>query len=139
MDISALKKDDYQVWVPFMGDAEVLIQYVSLDSLRRLMTKAMMTKILWDGKPRKNSEVDAVEANRMLGRAAVRGWKNITMENEDYPYSPENCDFLMSHWLEFSRFVNDICIDLQALMEAEKEQKIKNSSLTSGGDSTSRV
>jgi len=131
MDIGLLKRDDFQVWVPFM-DAEVLIRYVSLDELREINKKA--TRVSWDRKHQKTEELDTVEANRLLGRAAVRGWKGITMNGEEFPYSEENCDFLMTRWLEFARFVNEVCIDIQALMDAEKERKAKNSLLTSGHD-----
>jgi hypothetical protein len=131
MDIGALRQDDYQVWVPFQ-DAEVLVRYVSLDGLRNIAKKA--TRITWDRRHRKVEELDPGESNRLLGREAVRGWKGITMEGEEYPYTPENCDFLMQRWAEFSRFVNDVCVDLQGLMDAEREEKVKNSALTSGQD-----
>ncbi|MBI4822669.1 MAG: hypothetical protein HY805_00335 [Nitrospirae bacterium] len=135
MEISGLK-DDYHVWVSFM-DAEVFMRYVSIDELRQILKKA--TKTSWDRKHQKADELDPVEANRLLGRACVRDWKGITMEGKEYPYSPENCDFLMSKWMEFSRFVNETCTDLQALQDAEKERKTKNSLLTSGQDETIRV
>ena len=137
MEIGALKQKDFQIWVPCMDDAEVLIRYIGIEELRGIM-KATSRRD-WDRKHQPIEAVDTAAANRLLGRAAVRGWTGITMDGDDYPYTPENCDFLMSKWLEFSRFVNDICIDLQSLMEAEREAKTKNSSLTSGQDKTSRV
>lgn len=136
MDISALKQDDFQVSVPFM-DAEVIVRYVSIDELRKINKQA--TKTTWDRRHQKTDELDSLEANRLLGRACVKGWTNITMEGNPFSYSHENCDFLMEKWFEFSKFINDICTDLQALIAAEKEQKIKNSLLTSGQDLTSRV
>ena len=129
MEIGALKQDDFQAWIPFQ-DAEVLIRYVDIEELRRLNKQA--TKTAWDRRHQKTEELDALEANRLLGRASVRGWKNITMDGEEYPYTPENCDFLMQKWFEFSRFVNEVCTDFQAMMEAEREVKRKNSLLTSG-------
>jgi hypothetical protein len=129
MEIGALKQDDFQAWIPFQ-DAEVLIRYVDIEELRRLNKQA--TKTAWDRRHQKTEELDALEANRLLGRASVRGWKNITMDGEEYPYTPDNCDFLMQKWFEFSRFINEVCTDLQAMMDAEKEAARKNSLLTSG-------
>jgi hypothetical protein len=54
------------------------------------------------------------------------------MEGEEYPYTEENCDFLMARWYEFARFVNDACVDLRALQEEERRRAEKNSGLTSG-------
>jgi phage pi2 protein 07 len=124
MEIGALKRDDFQVWVLF-EDAEVLVRYVSLEELREISKKS--TKVSWDRRSRKTEETDSMEANRLLGRAAVRGWKDITMGGEEYPYNEENCDFLMTRWTEFIKFVNDVCVDLQALVEHEKEERKKNS------------
>lgn len=131
MDIGALRQDDFQVWVPFM-DAEVLIRYLSLEELQAISKKA--TRASWDRRHQKTETLDTIEANKLLGRAAVRGWKGITMNNVEFPHTEENCDFLMTRWFEFSKFVNNVSIDLQALMDAEREQKVKNSVLTSGQD-----
>jgi hypothetical protein len=136
MEIGALKNDDFQAWMPFM-DAEVLIRHVPVEELQVIQRKA--TRVTWDGKHRKAETVDAAEANRLIGRSAVRGWKGITMDGEEFPYSGENCDFLMSRWLEFSRFVGEACLDLQGLVEAERREKEKNSALTSGQGGTSRA
>jgi hypothetical protein len=129
MDISALKHDDYQVWVTFL-DAKILIRYVSRSELFAIAKQS--TKRSWDRRHQPIEEVDYDESNRSVGRAAVRGWENITMEGKDFPYTPENCDFLMTRWGEFSRFVNEACIDLQGLVAEERMQKEKNSSVTSG-------
>lgn len=128
MDIGVLKQD-YQVWVQFM-DAEILIRYVGIEELRQILKQA--TRKSWDRKHQPIEEFDPIEGNRLLGRPAVRDWKGITMEGKEFPYGTENCDFLMTKWGEFSKFINDTCTDLQSLMDAEKEAKTKNSSLTSG-------
>lgn len=136
MDIAALNQEDFQVWVPFM-DAEVLLRYVPLEEVQRIHRKAVRRS--WDGKHRLVENLDALEANRLLGRAAVRGWRGITLEGRDYPYSEEHCDFLMGRWLEFAKFVGDVCLDLQALQQEERRRREGNSGLTSGPDASSRV
>jgi hypothetical protein len=123
-------QERFEVWVPFQEDAAVLIKYVPLEELRTINKK--VTSRGWDRKHRPEETTDTAEANRLLGRAAVKDWKGFTMKGAEYPYSPEHCDFLMTNWLEFSKFVNDVSIDLRALQEAEAEARAKNSGPTSG-------
>ncbi len=131
MEIGGLKKQDFQVWVPFGEDgSKVLVRYVSRAELQEIRKKATVAS--WDRHHQKEDRVDGIKADVLLGRAAVRDWKGFTMESAEYNYSPENCDELMRGWSEFARFVNSICVDLQGLQEEDTKQQIKNSSSTSG-------
>ncbi len=133
MEIGGLKRNDFEVWVPFADDgAQVLVRYVCREELQVVRRKALI--VSWDRQHQKEERLDAIRADVLLGRAAVRDWEGFTMEGQEYPYSPENCDELMKGWTEFARFVNNICIDLQALQEEEAKQKAKNSSRISGTD-----
>jgi hypothetical protein len=134
MEIGGLQREDFQVWVPFGDDAEVLIQYVPREVLQQIRRKA--TRITWDRKHQKEEQFDPIKADELLGRNAVKDWKGLTMNGEPYPYSPENCDFLMRKWVEFARFVNEVCVDLEALVEEERRQKVKNSVTSSGQGQT---
>jgi hypothetical protein len=136
MDIVALKQDDFQVWVPFM-DAEVLLRYVSLEELEQVRRRA--TTLRWDRKGPRTESMDPLEANRLLGRAAVRGWRGITLEGEEHPYSEEHCDFLMTRWSEFARFVSEAALDLWRLAEEERAKRGNASGLTSGPGGTTRA
>jgi hypothetical protein len=136
MEIAALKQDDFQVWVPFT-DAEVLLRYVSLEELEKVRRKATASR--WDRKGPKAESMDPLEANRLLGRAAVRGWRGITLEGEDYPYSEEHCDFLMTRWSEFAKFVSEAALDLRRLAEEERADRGNASGLTSGPGGTTRA
>ena len=124
MDISALLKDPFEVWVPFL-DGRVLIRYVSREELLRLDREA--TEITWDRASQIRKERDPVRADILLGRAAVKGWEGLTIDGIPYVHTEENCDFLMTRWVEFARFVNDTCVDLQVLVGAEKGEAEKNS------------
>ncbi len=124
MDISALAQDDYTVEVPFMEDAFVTLRYVSREELLAVYRKARTVFI--DQDRRKAEEYDPIQADVILGRAAVRGWRGITMEGRDYPYSPENCDFLMRKWHMFAKFVSGKCADIQALVRRERDETVKN-------------
>lgn len=136
MEIGALKKSAFEVWMPFDEDTEVLIAYQSGDALRDIRRQA--TSISWDRGHQKEEKYDNGVGNRLLGRAAVKAWrplpgeKGFTLNGEPYPYSPDNCDFLMDKFTDFSNFVNAVCVDLQGLVAAEEEQTRKNSSSTSG-------
>lgn len=81
MDISALKKDALQVWVPFSEDTEVLIQYISREELQKIYTKA---KRITYKNHQKAEEFDSVEADKLLGRAAVKDWKGFTMDGQPF-------------------------------------------------------
>jgi len=125
MEIGVLGKDDLLISVPLAEDAEITLRYVSREELREITKKA--TKITWNRKHEPKEEFDPVQADLLLGRAAVRGWKGLTMEGEEFPYSPENCDLLMRKWTEFARFVSETCMDLQRLQEEEKKRRLGNS------------
>ena len=127
MDISKLTNNDpVQVWVPFGEDTEVLIQYVSREELRAIYRKSKETAFV---KHQKVETVNDGKADILLGRAAVKGWRprpgksGFTAKGEEFPYTPENCDLLMTRWTDFALFVNDICTDLNALTDADKERE----------------
>lgn len=131
MDFESLKKSQdtgLEVWVPF-GEDEVLIKYISRDELKEIARRAKKTSFI---NHQKVEEFDDVRADILLGRAAVKDWKGFTMAGETFPCTPENIDFLMTKWNSFAKFVNDTCVDLEFLVQQEKDKTIKNSSLTSG-------
>lgn len=129
MDISVLKKDTLQVWVPFGDDAEVLIRYLPREELQKIYNKAK--KITYRNH-QKVEEFDSLEADKLLGHAAVKDWKGFVMDGSPFPCTPENITLVMTKWNAFSRFVNEACVDLETLAKEEREQIVKNSSTTSG-------
>lgn len=133
MELGALRTEHYEVWMPF-EDARVLIRYVGPDELRRLAGQAKRRR----GGPQRQDEADAGELNRLLGRAAVRGWEGFTMAGQEYAYGEDHCDFLMDRWSEFARFVVEAALDLGRLVAQEDRQTEKNSGLTCGQDATTR-
>ena len=127
MEIGALTKSEpLQAWLPYDEDTEILIQYVPRDVLQGIYKKAMQNVY----KPEL--------ADRLLSERAVKDWrksengKGFTLDGQPYPFSAENAAFLMTRWNEFSRFVNDACINLDLLVRQEKATVAKNSSNTSG-------
>lgn len=129
MEISGLKNETLTAWIQFDDDTEVLIAHVSRQGLRALNKKATSTTFV---RHQKTKETDSNEADRLLGREAVKDWRALpgrsgfTMNGESYPYSPENCDFLMEKYNEFANFVNETAIELSNFVEEEKEEEEKN-------------
>lgn len=123
MELGNLDRD-LEVWVPFGDDGEVLIKYVPKDELLSISEKA--TKRKWNNH-RMTEEVDPTLANRILGRAAVRDWKNLTVGGEPLPFSCDNLDMLMGKSYVFSNFINQVATDIQAFIEQRKEDEGKNS------------
>ncbi|MDA8155566.1 MAG: hypothetical protein M0Z52_03800 [Actinomycetota bacterium] len=129
MDISALS-DDYVVEVPFGEDAFVTLRYLSREESQAIARQSMKRK--WDLD--KNTEIfDSIESARLIGRAVVRGWRGIVKDGQDFPCTPENCDFLMTRCHEFFKLVNETCNDIRALMKKKQGETLKNSLCTSGG------
>ena len=135
MDLTGLKNDTLTAWIPFDDDTEVLVAYVSREDLRELKKRATSVRFV---RHQKSEETDSREADRLLGRKAVRDWRALpgrsgfTMDGESFLYSPENCDFLMERFNEFANFVNEKSIEFSAFVEEEREGELKNCSITSG-------
>lgn len=125
MDINVLKKATFEAWVPFGDDAEVLIAHVGRDELQKIAKTAV--KIIYKNH-QKTEESDPAEADRQLGRRAVRNWQKssdgegFTDNGQPFIYTPENCDLLMAKWNAFARFVNDSCVDIDLLVKHQREQ-----------------
>lgn len=115
---------ELEVWVSFGEDGEILVRYIPKDELLAISEKA--TKRKWINH-RMVEEVDPMLANRILGRAAVRDWKNLTVGGEPLPFSQENLDMLMGKSYVFSNFINQIATDIQAFIEQRREDEGKNS------------
>ena len=128
MDLSGLKNDVLTAWMPFDDDTEILMAHVSREDLRKLKKQATSPKFI---RHQKTEETDPKEADRLLGRVAVKDWrplpdrKGFTMKGEQFPYSPESCDFLMERFNEFANFVNEKAIEFSNFVEEEKEEDAK--------------
>lgn len=122
MDISALN-DGYTADVPFGEDAVVTMRYLTLEESREISRKSR--KRIWKDH-QMAEEFDSTKSAILLGRAVVKGWSGITKDGAEYPYTPENCDFLMTHYNEFFRLVNETCGNMQAFVKKQQDETIKN-------------
>ncbi len=130
MELGRLTDEDITRWVPFGEDGEVLMRYVSKEELIKLRKKA--TELDW-AKNRPVETLDELEQNRLLGRAAVRDWRNLTVGGQPFDYSPEHCDLLMRRSFDFSDFVNLACTQMRFFIEQKEEKSKKKSANTSDG------
>lgn len=122
MDLGTLNEET-TAWVEFGDDGEILLKYISQTELDSIIKKA--TKTVW-ANHQKTAELDNIKANRLLGRAAVKDWRNLTSEGKPFPYSPENCDLLMDQSWNFSLAVNDACTDMRNFVKKQQEESKKN-------------
>jgi len=143
MDIGFVTQPERTVWFDFPGedDVKVLIRYMPMDErseIERQATVEVAEKTERNAEERLVKKIDEKEYNRLYGRAAVRGWEGLKDKEEDFPFSQENCDLLMTKWAEFSLFVGTVAPRLHALVEAERKAVEKKSETTSGQGTTSQ-
>ena len=135
MDIGNLLTGEVEAEVPF-EEAMVLVRHVPRNEILAIANKA--TKIGWDSKHRQEEKVDGDLSNVLIGKAAVLGWSGLTQNGKEFPFTPENRDMLMLKWTDFGSFVNSMCTNLTALVEAGREEARKKSLPTSGQSETSQ-
>ena len=124
MDIRALEQEVDAVWVEFM-DAEVLLAFADIDELEKIVKRN--TTFKYKGAHKKSENTDSIAVVKAVGKLVVKDWKGITLEGEEFPYTEENCDMLMSRWPAFAGFVQDASMDLANFGEQEREADEKNS------------
>ena len=126
-DISAVVSPTaLSVWVPFMDGCRVKVRYVPRDQLREVSRKATTTT--FDKKThQKIEEVDRDKWDEELGAVAVEDWDGFVNGKEPFPCTPANVKTFMTKWSVFSKFIGDICVDLETLAAAGKEAERKNS------------
>lgn len=123
MDVGKFFSDEeITASVPFgegPDPAIITLRYVSSEQMAALVKKA--TKISYNAKHQREEKTDNAEFKRLLGEAAVLGWSGITSDGREVPFSPEKRDQAMAGWTDFAKFVVDMCDDLQALVQADRE------------------
>ena len=129
MEIGNIQADELVVRLKFRN-AFVSIKYIDSMELKSILSKSQKTE--WK-KHKLVTIEDDPEANRLLGRAAVKEWENITANGQPFPYSPENCDLMMRNSYEFSAFVNDACTEMANFRENQDEETKKKSENTPTG------
>lgn len=122
--------NELKVWIPFQDDVEVEIRYIAIKELTALQKKATSRKVK---KGQLVDDINHILLSNLLGRAAVTGWKNFTMNGEEFPFTPDNCDKLMEMSYDFNAFVNEKAVELSNFVEREDGEGVKKSEPTPGG------
>lgn len=123
MDVGAFfDNEEITADLPFGGGPDpaiIKLRYVSSETMAALVKKA--TKTTYNAKHQREEKTDNTEFKRLLGEAAVIGWSGITAGGQDVEFSPAKRDQAMAGWTDFAKFVVDMCDDLQALVQADRE------------------
>jgi hypothetical protein len=101
-------------WIQYDEDTEVLILLLSKEEIRAIGQKSS-----------KAGKKSGPVYDKLLGRAAVKGWRHKTnldqpgfsVKGQPFPFSLENLDELMIKSSSFSKFVNDQCLNEDAFIE----------------------
>lgn len=123
MDFNTIKNTERTFWCQFNDEVKVELRHLTRDELRDIYKKATKTSFF---KNQKTDEFDPVKADCLLGRAAVKNWDGFTDDGNPAPCTPEAIDMLMTRYNIFAKFVNEMCVDIDALVQAEKEDTAKN-------------
>jgi len=133
MDISAIKKEKFQAWVPFDKEVEVLINYVPRDELAAIGKASVVVSL--DPTTRKETrDYDAISADVRIAAAAVAGWRDcktktktgFTVDGMPFHCTPENVELLVRKWGDFAKFIGQACVDVAGLAARWREQSEKN-------------
>ena len=123
------KGEKPQTWFDFDEDTEVLIELTEKEDLEEIRSTAIR-----QAKLARSENSDNI-GNILLGKRKVKGWRKkddpnhpgLVVNGEPFPYSEKNVAFLMQKSLDFSAFVNDVCIKLKLFSDADRGEQIKNS------------
>jgi len=138
MDISPLKKQTLQVWIPLFDDVEVLCKHLSQSGFDAIQQAA--TTISFD--PRTHAKKETVDDQKfrgLLARAVVVDWRGITNDGEPWPCIPENLDYFMEECTEFRLLVQGAPLSLERMMSLDREANRKNLLTTSAPSQTTQA
>jgi len=124
MELGKFTSDDFEVEVVYGAPEDaafVTLRYVPIEKARELYRKA--TKLDYNPSTHQPaSKTDEDKFARLWGEWAVVSWRGFEMDGQEYPFTPEHRDALMSGHRKFKAFVMQMADDIQALTQAEREK-----------------
>jgi len=129
MQLADLQNNDRIFAVPFDDAVTIHLRHITREELRNIYKQATTIRFVNHAK---TEEFDHVKADCLLGRAAIKDWEGIKNGDQDAPCTPEFIDLLMSRHNTFARFINDISVDIDQLVQEERQAERKNSKNISG-------
>lgn len=124
MQLQDLTNTNRTYTVKFDETVFVDLRHISREELRDINKKCTTTNFI---NHQKVEEYDATKADCLLGQAAIKGWRGVKNGEEEAPCTPGNIDILMTRHNIFSKFINDVCVDIDFMIRQEKEAERKNS------------
>lgn len=124
MQLQNLTDSERVYKVKYNEEVTLYLKHVSREELRTLNKKAKTVRF---ENHQKIEDYDAGKADSLLGCAAIKGWEGVMFGDDPAKCTPENITLLMTRHNVFSKFINDICDDIDALIREEKEAERKNS------------
>lgn len=109
--------------IPFNDTVTVQLRHISRDELLSISKQCRITRFV---NHQKVEEIDSVKGDCLLGRAVIKGWSGIKAGDEDALCTPDNIDLVMTRHNTFAKFINDICTDIDTLVQEEQEAERKN-------------
>ena len=130
MEVGNFDKD-MTGWFDFGDDAAIELVFIPKDEANKIVKRNTRTEFK-RGQPRDITDDD--KANIELGRKVVRGWRGLTKDGVEFPYSEKNGDELMRKSYAFSNFVNERCVEIDDFTQKRDEAAVKKSGpMPSGG------
>lgn len=123
MQLQNLTNKERIFTVKYDDDVTLQLRHISREELRDIFKEASVTRFV---NHQKTEEFDPLKADCLLGRAVITGWSGVKDGDQDAPCTPETIDILMTSHNTFAKFINDICTDIDQLVQQEKEAARKN-------------
>jgi hypothetical protein len=112
------------VWIDW-HDAKLLVRYAESAKVKNAIVKMIIEKRTtgdFDG-----AEFLAKNQNKIIAQNVLLDWKNIKINGEEFPYNPENAEYLLERVPEVAWLVNTESANASHYREEFKEKIIKNS------------
>lgn len=124
MELGKFASDDFEVEVPFGATDEgafVTLRYVSIDKGKEISARATKNDF-HPGTHQPRAKVDDKKFAKLWGEWAVTGWRGLEYDGQEYPFTPENRDALMTGQRKFRDFVFATADDIETLTRIEREK-----------------
>jgi len=141
MELGKFASDDFEVEVAYGApedQAFVTLRYMPIEKARELYAKATKTSYA-PGNHQPTSKTDEDKFARLWGEWAVIGWRGFEVDGQEYAFTPEHRDALMTAHRKFKAFVMQVADDIQALTQAEREKVRGNGYGTCAPRSRTRI
>ena len=149
-----------QVWVPFepIEGFEVLFEHKDATQRQKIFRKAQVLR--WNPKThQKEEDIDVEKMNWLVATEIVKDWRGLTPRklakivpvdfdrlkdaglkpDDEIPYDPEDCVFLLTKSDLFDSFVADTMTKVAEIAAEQRSREVKNSKRSPRGTSSAKA